>query len=287
MPFPVTPEYRIRADVTPLDGPHTIRDRQAESYALAKHDRLERAPELHRALAARADTHGVRRALVRFAEIAAGEQRLMRDLAEMIGPPPREAGDRDQGTPSRGDVLAYADRLALSLQEDFVVMRAGLGAELLHVCFPSHWDPGAHAGSHLSALHGPVPHGDRLQAASDNLLRAMISKGPFERWVWSVNSSGKLSQHPAERRSSPTSDALVEQLWFRVERQTTMPMPDIDRSVFMIRIFQAPLADVLNVEPGRAARLAAAVSSMDPALRRYKGLGEMGERLCRELAEFA
>jgi hypothetical protein len=166
-------------------------------------------------------------------------------------------------------------------------MRSGSGAELLHVCFPSHWDPGAHAGSSLSALHAPVPHGERLQAASENLLKAMISKGPFERWVWSVNTSGRLSQHPAEPRPGPAPGLLIGQLWFRVERQTTIPMPDIARSVFTIRIFQAPLEAVLRVEPARASRLATAVDSMDPALRRYKGLGEMGERLVRELTAFA
>lgn len=271
MPFPVSPQYRIRSDIAPLEGPHTMRDASARAYAEAKRDVLTHAAARHRVLAAAADRAGVCAALLRFAAVVVREQEV--------------AAEHRAGTwlDASANALGLADAIAMRVQEDFVVMRAGLGAELLHVCFPSHWDPGSHAGSPLAALHAPVPHGERLLGASDNLLRAMIEKGPFLRWVWSVNAAGTLSQHPDEPRPHVGPGPLVDRLWFRVERQTTLPLPDLQRSVFTIRIFQAPLADVLRVERDRAARLAAAIGSMDEPLRRYKGLQAFGDRLREEL----
>lgn len=278
MPFPVTPAYRIRPDLTPLTGPHTVRDAFAERYAEAKQLLLAQVPERCRVLAADADSAGVAEALRRFARIAAADRGAVDELDR--------AEDRPAEPFTRDRVLALADEVALSVQEDIVVMRVGVGAELLHVCFPSHWDPGAHAGSPLEALHGPVPHGARLRVASENLLKAMIEKGPFERWVWSVNTAGTLHGHPAEDRPEPETGALIPQLFFRVERQTTIPLPDLGRSVFTIRIFQAELGQVLAVEPGRAALLATAIGSMDPELRAYKGLRGIADGLVTELASF-
>lgn len=204
-----------------------------------------------------------------------------------------------------------ADALALSVQEDLVVMGLGAGAapgagagagagthaaagddgassthrsgtastggpaagsaELLHVCFPSGWDPATRAGADFATLHGPVPHGETLRRAAPQVVRAMVSKGPFVRYVWSLVPGPELDRNP-RRRADLRRTVPPEALWFRVERQTVMPLPEQRRALFTIRVYMAPLAEVLT-GPERRATLASAIASMDDALLAYKGIG--------------
>jgi len=176
-----------------------------------------------------------------------------------------------------------ADALALAVQEDLVIVRAdapGAGpeagpaghAELLHVCFPSGWDPASRAGADFAALHAPVPHGRVLQRAAPQVVRAMVSKGPFVRYVWSLAPDARLDRNP-RRHADLRAAVPPEALWFRVERQTVMPLPELRRALFTIRVYMAPLPAVLTGAERRST-LAAAVASMDEALLAYKGIGE-------------
>jgi hypothetical protein len=165
--------------------------------------------------------------------------------------------------------------LALAVQEDLVIVRddGEMGvSELMHVCFPSHWNPGERVGQSLFGLHEPVANNEQLLKASKNTLQAMVNKGPFVRFVWSLNSTDELNLNPAfhtHGRKKPLGDD-PSNWFFRVERQTTLPMPELQRSLFTIRIFVAPLPSVLNDE--RKKLLEQAVLSMDEKLLIYKGL---------------
>jgi hypothetical protein len=166
------------------------------------------------------------------------------------------------------------DALALALQEDVVVMtreRPGDGgrAAYLNVVAPSGWDPGAQAGASFARLHAPVPHRAPLDAAAGALVDALVTRGPFVRHVWSLAPDGALGRHP--RRSAPPVAVPPERLWYRVERQTTLPVPEADAFVFLIRVYAAPLAQVV-ADPEPRAAVAAAVASMDADLLAYKGL---------------
>jgi dimethylamine monooxygenase subunit A len=165
--------------------------------------------------------------------------------------------------------------LALALQEDLVIVKddGEMGvSELMHVCCPSHWNPGERVGQSLFGLHEPVANNEQLLRASKNTLQAMVNKGPFVRFVWSLNSTDELNLNPAfhtHGRKKPLADD-PSQWFFRVERQTTLPMPELQRSLFTIRILVASLSSVLNDE--RKNLLAQSVLSMDEKLLRYKGL---------------
>lgn len=167
------------------------------------------------------------------------------------------------------------DCLALAVQEDLVIVRddGEMGvSELMHVCFPSHWNPGERVGQSLFGLHEPVANNEQLLKASKNTLQAMVNKGPFVRFVWSLNSTDELNLNPAfhtHGRKKPLGDD-PSQWFFRVERQTTLPMLELQRSLFTIRILIAPLPSVLNDE--RKNLLEQAVLSMDEKLLAYKGL---------------
>jgi hypothetical protein len=75
----------------------------------------------------------------------------------------------------------------------------------------------------------------------------------------------------------------LEQAFFRVERQTTWPLPDIQRGVFFIRVMVCPLVQVLALDPLRAAALADTLASMSDAVVAYRGMGLVRDRLVAEL----
>src|SRR3990167_7199395 len=79
------------------------------------------------------------------------------------------------------------------------------------------------------------------------------------------------------------SGRLLDQVFYRVERQTTLPLPVLQRGVFFIRVMVCPLTEALGVGPGRAAQLAEALASMSEAVVAYRGMGAVRERLCAEL----
>ena len=150
-------------------------------------------------------------------------------------------------------------------------------SDLLHVCFPSSWDPATRAGAGFIALHAPVPHNGSLRSAAGRVVRAMVTKGPFVRYVWSLAPDDALDRNPRRlaTRPPPTDPA---RLWFRVERQTVMPLAASGRALFTIRVYRAPLPSVLTT-PERSRTLASALRSMDAALLAYKGVGGLREAL--------
>jgi Protein of unknown function (DUF3445) len=176
--------------------------------------------------------------------------------------------------------IAAPNELALALQDDWVVMSDK--AELLHVCFPSGWRPREKLGQTMAQIHAPVAQGDRLIAASDQLTRAMLSKGPFVRYVWTLSPTNALSRHPdlylqKSPESPPVSNILaptLNDIWFRFERQITVPLPESRRALFLIRVFVMPLREVL-ASPQKAALLKDSLISMPLDVVAYKGIAAL------------
>ena len=166
--------------------------------------------------------------------------------------------------------------LALSLQEDFALMHKtehGFIAEALHVCFPSGWSPQTKFTQDLSQIHEPVADGDRLRASTKPLSIAMVNKGPFVRYVWTLCSGDHLSEHPhlkAQRAAASPYQAGAT-VFFRCERQVTIPFAEHSRSLFLIRVFSANLEQVID-NKDRATTLIAAIESMTPASKQYKAI---------------
>jgi hypothetical protein len=188
---------------------------------------------------------------------------------------------------ARPAALRPLDALAAAIQEDVVVMvhdaaARTVRAAYLDVAFPSGWDPGVMAGASFERLHEPVPHGGPLLRSTPAVAAALVQKGPFVRYVWSVASGSGLSRHPRQPRPTPRPPWLAS-LTLRVERQTTLPLPEHDAALFLIRVYVTPLRTVLTSSARRAA-LAEALRSMDDALLRYKGLDGFVTPLLAELA---
>jgi dimethylamine monooxygenase subunit A len=203
-------------------------------------------------------------------------------------------------------LLQLGDALGLAVQEDLALVRGpmagaggapGAGApgdwatapdggdtlEWLHVCLPSNWAPAEKIGGSFAAVHEPVVHSERLLASQGQIIRAMIHAGPFVRYVWALHRDGELCHNPRLHqapawRAEDTPEELVRQAWFRVERQTTHGLPELNRGLFTIRYWVAPLESVA-ADPWRRERLAAALAGMDEHELAYKGLAPVRDKL--------
>ena len=181
-------------------------------------------------------------------------------------------------------VVRLADALGLCCQEDLVVMRGlpegGDVAEWLHVCIPSGWDPAEKVGRSFQDIHVPVADSARLVASGPNVVKAMIRKGPYVRFGWGLTTNPHLNSHPATRPEAPDLDGLTPSeiaalTYVRMERQTTLAMPDLDRALFTVRIYLDPLVDRLEADPSLRPRLASLIASCSPEVIAYKGMADL------------
>ena len=328
VPFPVFTPFRMRPDMFKLGAsPYE----PAESGPLALDDRFADYSAGKRALGAscgmpllldpHADAGGVVAALVaaicsmasahpqwirleaagstRSIEFASSGLRILceggqRITAQALRAEAAELAGAVERLPDGPMRLGAA--LAWSIQEDFALMAGrpeGLVAEALSVAFPSGWDPLTKIGRSFEQIHGPVADGQALRTASANLSRAMVEKGPFVRYVWTLADTGALDQRPGLARvsdersvaggalaaattaapdgSDPAGGSSVDDIWFRCERQVTLPLAQHDRGLFLIRVYTAPLA-VAAATPERRRLLAQALQSMAPEVIEYKNL---------------
>ena len=295
MPWPVIAPFRMRPNLEKLDpvAPALLlRDELADVYRRERERVISAHPE--RALVGNADIETLNAILGLAPSRLAGEGWVEGAMAGTL-----QDGFASRPTPHPSP-LPQGERgrhLALSLQEDFVILKQDndtLRTEYLSVCFPSRWDPREKLGLDFAAIHAPVADNQMLQAAGSNIMTMAFMKQPMLRHVWLIVPSPSLDQHP-DKNQAWWSEALTDpapllpRLFFRIERQTTWPLPHLLRAVFFIRVMMSPLVDVLSVRaepteaPGRAAELAASLRSMTPAIVTYRGMTDALPRLLSEL----
>lgn len=279
VPWAVSSPFRMRPGLARLAAalgateappPLFVRDPQADAYAEHKRMSLQQ----HRARG----------------QIGEADPAVLRAIAE--------AYERQTGIAIAPD----ADALAQGLQEDFVVLhdepegeageRLAMRTRFLSVCFPSNWAPAEKLGLDFAAIHAPVADNALLQSGGQGIVDMAFRQASMLRHVWLLSPNGDLAQHPETRRTrwedavaqaDATGQRLIHQVFFRVERQTTLPLPALRRGVFFIRVMVCPLTEALGVAPGRAAGLREALRSMSDAVVAYRGMAAVRERLCAEL----
>lgn len=169
------------------------------------------------------------------------------------------------------------DALGRAVQEDFAVLDRGATGEgralVVHVCFPSGWRPERLAGASFAAIHAPVPSFAKPDAAARSMVSAMIDRGPYVRFVWTLSADDALDHHPESGLRAPWPSAPAEEVatrgYLRVERQVTVPLVRADASVFLIRTYLYAL-DTLDSAQRTVIR--AALDAMPEEVRLYKGL---------------
>lgn len=283
-------------------------DAEIERYVRAKLDSLRHAAHLHH-VTETGDPAGLADALWRVFHTYADEWPSILAMAEPDVVDIRFLGIRIDGRADRTDPLIVrlagltplgatvadhlvgvagmtrlADALGLCCQEDLVIMRGlpegGDVAEWLHVCIPSGWDPAEKVGRSFQAIHVPVADSARLVASGPNVVKAMIGKGPYVRFGWGLTTNPDLNSHPATRPRAPdlgglTPSEVAAVTYLRMERQTTLAMPDLDRALFTVRIYLDPLVDRLAAEHSLRPRLASLIASCSPDVIAYKGMSDI------------
>jgi hypothetical protein len=194
-------------------------------------------------------------------------------LGWMRAPLRREAPDVLRACEADAGARDEFDALARALQEDFCVLCAGDDFEgratLLDVRFASGWRPERLADADFRTIHGPVPGFVDHEDVARGMVRTMVQRGPFVRFMWTISPDDQLDHHPdATGRESWEYAAGI---WLRIERQVTVPLPAANASVFLIRTYHYSLAELANEQ---RAQLYAALEQMPSAVRTYKGLPE-------------
>ena len=159
--------------------------------------------------------------------------------------------------------------ITTKFEEDFAIMYKGK-MELVSVCFPSGWIPKDKLGKHLSAIHEPIADSEQLIKASDKISDYM-TKQSIKRWVWTVTTSNELSNFPDYTKPELST---FENLYFRVETQTTAPI-DEQTSLFFIKVDVLPLFQVWDE------KILESINSMTENVLKYKGLEQIKKLLNR------
>lgn len=162
--------------------------------------------------------------------------------------------------------------LGRGLCEDFAVMMVDpSGADRMlgvHACFPGGWRPEHVVGRSFLQVHAAVPAFGTVAAKSSALTAAMLTRGPYVRFVWTVSADDDLDHHPDQGRQQAW-DSSTERGYLRVERQITVPLPEVAASVFLIRTYCYAF-DELGDERRRVLR--SALQQMPADVLRYKRL---------------
>lgn len=205
--------------------------------------------------------------LVRTAVVDAG-------LVDVVG-----STLRDRATGIEVDVEHWhpVDAAARVVQEDLCLMeRDDAGVWRLtaaSVCFPSRWRLSEKIGRSLAEIHDPVPHYDRIQAATDRLFDRLDPRRPVKRSNWTLLDDPSLFQPRPEGRKGdgPAFDTdpttVLRRVHLRVERQTVRWLAP-GAALFTIRTSVDALETLDRAE--RAA-LAATARTVDDATVDYKG----------------
>jgi hypothetical protein len=178
----------------------------------------------------------------------------------------------------RNKVLTYLQcytmkEAVLKYQEDFVVwapnINGQLSVQMASVCFPSGWAPSTKINKSFTEIHEPVADNEMIMKASDSIATMITQKGPYVRSVWTIANSPDLNRHQSIKK--PWTNEKLEDMWYRTERQVTVPLGDA--AIFFIRTYVVPLLSV-DIE-----RIRKSIYSMSNDILEYKDLYHVMEVL--------
>lgn len=170
------------------------------------------------------------------------------------------------GLPNKDNIVD----LALCFNEDLAIMYNGILAAICF-CFPSSWIPADRIGMSLSDIHKPVADSGNLIKYSDRLAKTMADPtlGSFKRQVWTLTTSSCLSAHPKVMKPELSK---FDQLYFRLETQTTEPLGDGFTSIFFVKVEVFPINAVWEQY---GSRIRDSINSMSDNILDYKNLRQI------------
>jgi hypothetical protein len=156
-------------------------------------------------------------------------------------------------------------------EEDFLIHRVKGEKDWLcsaHVCFPSHWRPEDKIGRSFEQIHQPVPMNLKN---SGKMVRAAVTSGIFERFVWSVTHDERYNFHP--RLPYRVFDPSDPKVLIKVERQVTIAFLEHEFCLFVLRQYLIREENIDKIV------LADVIDRMTPEQKKYKGLEDCGALL--------
>ncbi|MED6315038.1 MAG: heme-dependent oxidative N-demethylase subunit alpha family protein [Verrucomicrobiota bacterium] len=183
-----------------------------------------------------------------------------------------------------GEISALGQAIApdwLLLKPDNTGMPVLLGG---CVCFPSSWAFEEKIGRPLDCIHSVVPSlNERLGEKTRNFLTKMPPGQAWLRANWGLTASPELNQHPALDLPKLTIAVELEEVWFRIERQALVALPETGGILFGIRLEVVPLAKLMENHSARDGLLEA-LKTMSEKIADYKNLTLARSRLIELLA---
>ena len=185
----------------------------------------------------------------------------------------------DGAAPSPAYASAF-DALCCQVQEDAAVVSADeSGADrvcALHLCSPGYWAAEEKIGKNFFAVHAPVPGIEKVNSAAAAIVRMMIERGPFVRFVWGFTTDRRLNHHPEPPPRISAAQWLgrdfpAQPFTLRVERQITWGLPGVRSALFFIRVYYIDGASI-KANPRERALLRSSLTSLSAESRRYKGV---------------
>jgi hypothetical protein len=173
-------------------------------------------------------------------------------------------------------------------EADFILMKpdpAGIFRLLGGcLCFPSHWDLREKLGMPMADVHAPVPGlNATLGPQIDGFLLRIKPGISWERANWGLARTPELNLHPS--RKLPRLDATVslDEVWFRLEEQSLVALPDSGAILFGIKLVIRPLAEI-KADPATRQGMIRALETMPETMAAYKGIAPARARLLEILA---
>ena len=186
-----------------------------------------------------------------------------------------------------GDPAGYQsafDALCLQFESDRAVMQVEADGNdwlaQIHLCAPSHWAAEEKIGQPFTAIHAPIPHIEKVNAAARGLVNAMIFKGPYVRFVWGFATDDRLNHHPVSppgfsaaewRGRSFNASRTPSPFLLRVERQVTFGLPAVQAALFGIHVSFIE-GEAIRNHPKERELLTSALRSLSPESRIYKSV---------------
>jgi len=161
------------------------------------------------------------------------------------------------------------------IQEDICILEPDDGIYKLtaaSVCSPSNWRLEDKIGHSIDSIHTPVPgYHTALSTRVNRLLTKLPSSKPLCRYNWSIQYGNELLWRDDLSTGTVEDSIDVKSLYWRIERQSLLRIPQTGLIIFSIRIYLHCFADLVKM-PGFSVNLQAILGKLPAAQCAYKGL---------------
>jgi len=173
-----------------------------------------------------------------------------------------------------GNLTGYTNRLEelmYKLKEDVVIVELDENGNdyisFVDVCAPQHWNPAGSLGKSVSEVHQMVP--GKLKHSWSNIVKACMSKGPYERFQWSIKNTDQLNLHSNLEINSTDFEYTNHDIFIRIETQHIAPLIEGKSFLFSILTENKRISSMSGDD---LALLRQAIESMTEEEIKYKNL---------------